>query len=326
SRGCPRSDLRPGRRDGDAHPRRGRPARAPQALDRLCAEARRHSPRRRGRRTRRAQGRPEPAPVGRAPRRGRLRCRRLCQLRRARRTGVRARPRELRCERGGASQGRAYPRHRTAARLQGQRRGDPSRRPRRGSAAGDRRLDSPPMEAPLASRDAGARVEVLTAAARAAARTLAGAPASAKDAALREAATRIRAAERALLDANRGDAERAKTAGESAAFVERLTLTPARIEAMARGLEDIAALPDPIDVVIARGGEQLKRTVLEESRIPVVKHFEGICHLYVDAAADLAMAERICLNAKVQRPSVCNAIENLLVHEQVAARFLPGMV
>jgi len=55
----------------------------------------------------------------------------------------------------------------------------------------------------------------------------------------------------------------------------------------------------------------------------VVKHFEGICHLYVDAAADLAMAERICLNAKVQRPSVCNAIENLLVHEAAAPHFLP---
>src|SRR5262249_58594050 len=83
---------------------------------------------------------------------------------------------------------------------------------------------------------------------------------------------------------------------------------------------------DRIDVVIARGGETLKRTIMEESRIPVVKHFEGICHLYVDAAADLAMAERLCLNAKVQRPSVCNAIENLVVHEAAAPRFLPGMV
>src|SRR5262249_16745430 len=83
---------------------------------------------------------------------------------------------------------------------------------------------------------------------------------------------------------------------------------------------------DQIDVVIARGGEALKRTILEESRIPVVKHFEGICHLYVDARADLAMAERICLNGKVQRPSVCNALENLLVHEAIAPAFLPRMV
>jgi glutamate-5-semialdehyde dehydrogenase len=219
---------------------------------------------------------------------------------------------------------------------------------------------------------------------------------------------------------------RAREAGESVAFVDRLTLTPARIDAMARGLEEIALLPDPvgetiaawrrpngleisqvrvpigvvftiyesrpnvtadsaglclktanavllkggseaqetnaaiadairaevraaglpeaavqlvdggrevvrgllarddrIDVVVARGGETLKRTIMEESRVPVVKHFEGICHLYVDADADLDMAERICLNAKVQRPSVCNAIENLLVHERVAATFLP---
>jgi glutamate-5-semialdehyde dehydrogenase len=83
---------------------------------------------------------------------------------------------------------------------------------------------------------------------------------------------------------------------------------------------------DRIDVVIARGGEALKRTIMEESRIPVIKHFEGICHLYVDARADEAMAERICLNAKVQRPSVCNAIENLVVHEAIAPTFLPRVV
>src|SRR5438128_6581516 len=279
------------------------------------------------------------------------------------------------------------------------------------------------------SPDVGARVDALTSAARAAARALATAPARAKDAALVEAAARLRRTEGGILDANRGDVERARAAGESAAFVDRLTLTSARIDAMARGLAEIAALPDPvgetiaawrrpngleiaqvrvpigvvltiyesrpnvtadsaglclktanavllkggseaqatnaaiadalraavqaaglpaaavqlvdggrevvrglltrddrIDVVIARGGEQLKRTVLDEARIPVVQHFVGICHLYVDAAADLAMAERICLNAKVQRPSVCNAIENLLVHERVAPRFLPGLV
>src|SRR5438552_2185374 len=169
------------------------------------------------------------------------------------------------------------------------------------------------------SPDVGARVDALTSAARAAARALATAPARAKDAALVEAAARLRRTEGGILDANRGDVERARAAGESAAFVDRLTLTPARIDAMARGLEEIAALPDPV-------GEKLKRTILEESRIPVIKHFEGICHLYVDASADLAMAERICLNAKVQRPSVCNAIENLLVHERVAPGFLPAMV
>src|SRR5436190_3499708 len=277
--------------------------------------------------------------------------------------------------------------------------------------------------------EAARMVEALSGDARGAARALAGASTAAKDAALRAAAARLRRDATAILRANADDVARTRAAGESAAFVDRLTLTTGRIDAMARGLEEIAALPDPvgetiaawrrpngleiaqvrvpigvvltiyesrpnvtadsaalclktanavllkggseaqatnaviadalrgaveaaglppaavqlvdggrevvrgllgrddrIDVVIARGGEQLKRTVLEESRIPVVKHFEGICHLYVDAAADLAMAERICLNAKVQRPSVCNAIENLLVHEQVAPRFLPQIV
>ena len=242
------------------------------------------------------------------------------------------------------------------------------------------------------------------------------------------AAARLRSQTDAIVAANRTDVERAKVAGETAAFVDRLTLTSARVDTMAKGLEDIAALPDPIgetiaawrrpngleiaqvrvpigvvftiyesrpnvtadsaglclktanavllkggseaqasnaaiagvlrqavaaaglpeaavqlvdggrvvvrallrrddriDVVIARGGETLKRTIMTESRIPVVKHFEGICHLYVDAHADLGMAERICLNAKVQRPSVCNAIENLVVHEAVAHVFLPRM-
>jgi glutamate-5-semialdehyde dehydrogenase len=274
--------------------------------------------------------------------------------------------------------------------------------------------------------DVAERVEALSAAARTASRALAGASTRAKDAALRGAAARLRREQADIVAANATDVERARAAGESAAFVDRLTLTPPRIDAMARGLEEIAALPDPvgetitawrrpngleiaqvrvpigvvftiyesrpnvtadsaglclktanavllkggseaqasnaaiarairaeveaaglpgaavqlvdggrevvrgllrrddrIDVVIARGGETLKRTIMEESRVPVVKHFEGICHLYVDAAADLDMAERICLNAKVQRPSVCNAIENLLVHEAVAPRFLP---
>src|SRR5919197_2288455 len=269
-------------------------------------------------------------------------------------------------------------------------------------------------------------VDALSGDARRAARTLAGASTAAKDAALRAAAARLRRDAAGLLRANADDVARARAAGESAAFVDRLTLTPARVDAMARGLEEVAALPDPvgetiaawrrpngleiaqvrvpigvvltiyesrpnvtpdssalglitanavllkggseaqatnravagalraeieaadlppaavqlveggrevthgllkrddrIDVVIARGGETLKHTVLEESRIPVVKHFEGICHLYVDDSDDLAMAERIRLNAKVERPSVCNAIENLLVHEGVAPAFLP---
>ncbi len=284
------------------------------------------------------------------------------------------------------------------------------------------------MQAPL-STDAERTADALVRAARDAARVLAGAPSTRKDDALRRAADGLRRDERALLDANERDLERTRSAGEAAAFLDRLTLTPARIDAMATGLDQIAALPDPvgetiaawrrpngleiaqvrvpigvvmsiyesrpnvtadsaalclktanacllkggsesqdtsgaiadaircaladaglppdavqlvtggrdvtraclrrddaIDVVIARGGEALKRTIMEESRIPVVKHFEGICHLYVDARADLAMAERICLNGKVQRPSVCNALENLLVHEAIAPAFLPAMV
>jgi len=277
--------------------------------------------------------------------------------------------------------------------------------------------------------DAARLVESLSADARAAARGLAGASSATKDAALRAAAARLRRDEAAILRANKEDVERARAAGETGAFVERMTLDAKRVDAMARGLEEIAGLPDPvgetiaawrrpngldiaqvrvpigvvltiyesrpnvtadsaalclktanavllkggseaqatnraiatalraeaeaaglpgaaiqlveggrdvtrgllrrddrIDVVIARGGETLKRTIMEESRIPVVKHFEGICHVYVDARADLDMAERIVLNAKVQRPSVCNAIENLLVHEAVAPAFVPRIV
>src|SRR5688572_3731087 len=249
------------------------------------------------------------------------------------------------------------------------------------------------MQAQQLSADVERQVDALSGAARAAARALATAPTVAKDAALRDAAARLRAETPRILAANREDVERARAAGESPAFVDRLTLSPERIDAMARGLEEIAVLPDPvgetvaawrrpnglaiaqvrvpigvvltiyesrpnvtadsaalclktanavllkggsesratsgaiadiirdavaaaglprdavqsvdggrdvvrgllrrddrIDVVIARGGEALKRTIMEESRIPVIKHFEGICHLYVDAGADVAMA------------------------------------
>jgi len=78
-----------------------------------------------------------------------------------------------------------------------------------------------------------------------------------------------------------------------------------------------------IDLAIPRGGESLIRRVAREATMPVLKHFDGICHVYVDAAADLEMAERIVVNAKTQRPGVCNAAECLLVHEDVADRFLP---
>ena len=80
-----------------------------------------------------------------------------------------------------------------------------------------------------------------------------------------------------------------------------------------------------IDLIIPRGGEGLIRFVVEHSKIPVLKHFKGVCHVYVDASADLDMAQKICFNAKVQRPGVCNAMETLLVHQSVAEKFLPPM-
>ena len=71
-----------------------------------------------------------------------------------------------------------------------------------------------------------------------------------------------------------------------------------------------------MDVVIPRGGEALIRTVVEKSTIPVIKHYKGVCHTYVDEFANLKMAEEICFNAKVQRPATCNAMETMLVHEK----------
>src|SRR5262249_16966500 len=78
-----------------------------------------------------------------------------------------------------------------------------------------------------------------------------------------------------------------------------------------------------IDLAIPRGGEGLIRRVAEEATMPVIKHFTGNCHVYVDRAADLTMAERITVNAKCQRMGVCNAAESLLVHRDIAAEFLP---
>ena len=89
---------------------------------------------------------------------------------------------------------------------------------------------------------------------------------------------------------------------------------------------EMLRLEDQIDLIIPRGGEGLIRFVVENSRIPVIKHYKGVCHTFVDAAADLLMAEEICLNAKVQRPGVCNAMETLLVHREIAAEFLPQVV
>ena len=92
------------------------------------------------------------------------------------------------------------------------------------------------------------------------------------------------------------------------------------------GVDAMLQLDQEIDVIIPRGGEALIRKIVEQSRIPVIKHAKGVCHVYVDEAADLAMAEAIVLNAKCQRPATCNAMETLLVHRNIAKRFLPSVI
>ena len=86
---------------------------------------------------------------------------------------------------------------------------------------------------------------------------------------------------------------------------------------------ELLQLEEWIDLIIPRGGEELIRTVVSHSKIPVIKHYKGVCHVFVDETAELEMAVRICMNAKVQRPGVCNALETLLVHREIAPRFLP---
>lgn len=86
------------------------------------------------------------------------------------------------------------------------------------------------------------------------------------------------------------------------------------------------SLSEYIDLIIPRGGESLIRSVVENSKIPVIKHYKGICHTFVDKYADLSMAEEIAFNAKVQRPSTCNAMECLLVHKSIASEFIPRIV
>ena len=87
----------------------------------------------------------------------------------------------------------------------------------------------------------------------------------------------------------------------------------------------LISLEEYLDVIIPRGGEGLIRLVTSRSRVPVLKHYKGVCHVYVDEFADLEMAKEICLNAKVQRPGVCNAMETMLVHERIADTFLPAI-
>src|SRR5262245_20416951 len=118
------------------------------------------------------------------------------------------------------------------------------------------------------SPDVERTVEALTAAARDAARVLAGASSTAKDAALSHAAARLRRESSAVLAANKRDIERTRVAGETAAFIERLTLTTERIEAMARGIEEVAALPDPVGETLA-GWRRPNGLAITQVRVPI---------------------------------------------------------
>jgi glutamate-5-semialdehyde dehydrogenase len=262
------------------------------------------------------------------------------------------------------------------------------------------------------------------------ARAIAKASSEQKNFALLKMAHAIRKRAKDLQRANKKDIEFARKKGLTRAMIDRLTLTDRRIEDMAGGLVEIAALPDPvgeitkmwqrpngmsvgrmrvplgviaiiyesrpnvtadatalclkagnavvlrggseavhsnkaivhilrgvakkegihegvitfidktdrqaimemlkleglIDVVIPRGGEGLIRAVTENSSIPVLKHYKGVCHVFVDRDADLNMAEDLCFNAKVQRPGTCNAMETMLVDEKIAKKFLPSMI
>ena len=270
-------------------------------------------------------------------------------------------------------------------------------------------------------------VETLAADCEQAARELSTLPTEKKNRVLRRMADALEAEEEAILAANGQDVSAAREEGISDALIDRLVLTPERIEKMADALRDVASFADPvgemssttkrpsgievgkmriplgvigmiyearpnvtadaaglcfkagnavllrggsnafrsnqaiasalhealeaenvnpaavtvvpttdraaveemltlnehIDLVIPRGGEELIRYVDETSRIPVIKHYKGVCHLYVDQDADLTIAEDLLLDGKVSRPSVCNALETLLVHEDVAETFLP---
>ncbi|MFN4131707.1 MAG: glutamate-5-semialdehyde dehydrogenase [Caldimicrobium sp.] len=92
-----------------------------------------------------------------------------------------------------------------------------------------------------------------------------------------------------------------------------------------QAMEYMLELEEYIDLVIPRGGEGLIRFVTEKAKMPVIKHYKGVCHVYVDNEADLEKAIKICVNAKCQRPGVCNAMETLLVHKEIAPKFLPAI-
>ena len=112
--------------------------------------------------------------------------------------------------------------------------------------------------------------------------------------------------------------------------LERMRLPGAAVQVIEttdrHAVLELLKLEEIIDLIIPRGGEGLIRFVSENSRIPVIKHYKGVCHTFVDASSDYDLAEKICLNAKTQRPGVCNAMETLLIHQDIAETFVPRIV
>jgi glutamate-5-semialdehyde dehydrogenase len=140
------------------------------------------------------------------------------------------------------------------------------------------------------------------------------------------AALCVKAGNAAIL---RGGREARRANALLGGLLERVGLPPGAVQVIADSdhvLVRELLRSEGIDLVIPRGGEGLIRSVVEHARMPVLKHFKGACHLFVDRDADLAMAERLVLNAKTSRPSTCNALETVLVDRPVAAAFLPGMI
>ena len=128
---------------------------------------------------------------------------------------------------------------------------------------------------------------------------------------------------REALQSNQAIAEALAAGAAEAGIPERavqFVATPDR-----DAVRELVQMSDRVDLVIPRGGESLIRAVTEQARVPVIKHYKGVCHVYVDAAADPDMALAIIENAKCQRPGVCNALETLLVHANLAATFLPRL-
>src|SRR5437016_4372598 len=192
----------------------------------------------------------------------------------------------------------------------------------------------PPMNAPS---DIKSYMLEVGRRARAASREVARADTASKNRALLAAAKAIRRDARKLLAANAEDVKTARAAGKDAAFIDRLTLTEKTIEGMAEGLEQVVETADRaavgqllsmneyVDIIVPRGGKDLIERVMRESRIPMIKHLDGVCHVYIDERANLEKAIRIADNAKTQRYGVCNAMETLLVAEKIAPRVLPRL-